>query len=415
MTRLRPAAAVLGLGLGAALAACAHRPAEPAPSRSYLYVWAGSDSVGGGASDFLAVVDADTASPTYAMVVATAPVGAAGTMPHHAEMTMPGTGQWLFANGFVAGRTWLFDLRNPLAPRVAAAIDSVPGFAKPHSFWRLPDGDVLATFQYGDGRRPGNPGGLVLFSPRGRVLRSASAADPAMPGAPVRTYSLDVAPSADRAITTSAPMEPVPSADVVQVWRLAGLEVLATLAVPHGASDSSWHMPFEVRFLPGDSLAFLNTYYCGLYVIAGLRTTAPRIEHVLSLPSPPDRSCGVPLLVGHWWIVPVGRAHRYLVFDIADPRHPRRAAELATDTTFLPHWMAREPGGDRVVLTSGLGDHRVLLARFDSARGVLAWDTTFHDPGTARLGVDLARTSWPHGAFGPAMPHAAIFSTPAKP
>ena len=402
------------LSLAAATAACARRPAAPRPSRSYLFVWAGADSARGGASDFLGVIDADTASPTYAMVVATAPVGAAGTMAHHTEMVMPAPGQWLFANGFMAGRTWLFDLADPLRPRVAATIDSVPGFVKPHSFWRLPDGDVLSTLQYGDGRRPGNPGGLVLFSPRGGVLRSASAADPAFPGAPIRTYSLDVAPAADRAITTSAPMDDVPSADVVQVWRVSDLTLLKTLAVP-ALADSTSRWPFEVRFLPGDSLAFLNTYSCGLYLLSRLTTPAPRLEHVLSLPKPQAFGCGVPLLVGHWWILPVGRAHRFLVFDIADPRHARQAGELATDTTFHPHWMAREPGSDRVVLTSGTGDQRVLLARFDSATGALAWDSTFRDPGAARLGVDFARTTWPHGTFGPAMPHAAIFSAPARP
>ena len=198
----------------------------------------------------------------------------------------------------------------------------------------------------------------------------------------------------------------------LQVWRLADLKLLRTLALAP-AADSTSRWPFEVRFLPGDSLAFLNTYHCGFYLLSGLASAAPRLEHVLSL-ALPAFACGVPLLVGHWWIVPVGQLHRYLVYDLADPRHPRQAGELATDATFLPHWMAREPGTDRVVLTSGSGDHRVLLARFDSAAGMLAWDSTFHDPGAGRLGVDFARQTWPHGSFGPAMPHGAIFNAAAK-
>jgi hypothetical protein len=55
-------------------------------------------------------------------------------------------------------------------------------------------------------------------------------------------------------------------------------------------------------------------------------------------------------------------------------------------------------------------DHRVLIARFDSVAGVLALDTTFRDPVTKRVGVDFNRRSWPGGEYGPALPHAAIFS-----
>jgi len=407
----------LGRVITAALAAnLAQGCAREAPSgsrtagHSYIYAFAGDDDKRPGDSDFLGVIDADPASPTYAHVVATAPIQAVGTMPHHMELTMPGNGQWLFANGFMSGRTFLFDLRSPLRPRVAATVESIPGFVKPHSYWRLPDGRIVATIQYGDGRQPGNAGGIALLTPQGRVLRTASAADTAFPGIPVRTYSLDVSPATDRLITTSTPMDGVPSADVVQVWRLSDLSLLRTLPMPVAVGDSAFHYPFEVRFLPGDTTAFLNTYYCGFFFLSDLNTTMPRIERVLSLPQPPNHGCAVPLLIGHYWIMPIARAHEYLVLDIADPHHPRRVGVLTTDSTYYPHWVTREPRTNRLVLTSGRGDHRVLLARFDSARGLLSWDSTFRDPDTKRLGVDFNRVSWPHGASGPAMPHGAVFS-----
>jgi hypothetical protein len=89
---------------------------------------------------------------------------------------------------------------------------------------------------------------------------------------------------------------------------------------------------------------------------------------------------------------------------------------LATDTTFRPHWISREPGSDRLVLTSGAVDHRVLLARFDTATGRMAFDSTFRDPGGAQLGVSFDRPDWPHGHSGSAMPHGAVFSAaPAAP
>ena len=136
---------------------------------------------------------------------------------------------------------------------------------------------------------------------------------------------------------------------------------------------------------------------------------------VRTLPRPRNDGCGVPLLMGHFWILPVGAAHEYRVYDVADPRHPRQVSALAVDTTYHPHWMARETGSERVVLTSDENDHRVLLARFDSVQGVLSLDATFRDPGATRPGVDFARRSWPHGDFGPAMPHGAIFSARPEP
>jgi hypothetical protein len=403
--------AILGAGCAAASA-----DGGAKPSRSYIYTFAGDDDRRAGDSDFLGVIDADPASPTYARVVATAPIGAVGTMPHHTELAMPAGGAWLFANGFMSGRTFLFDLADPLRPRLAATLDSVRGYARPHSYWRLADGRVLATLQFGDGTRPGNPGGVALLSSRGEVVRTASAADPRVAGLPIRTYSLDVAPAADRFITTSTPMEHGSSADVVQVWRLSDLSLLRTLPLDESAPDSTFHWPFEVRVLPGDSTALLNTWYCGFYLLSGLKGTEPRLERLLSLAPPGNRGCSVPLLVGRYWIVPVARAHQYLVYDVSDPRRPREVQALATDTTFRPHWISRERWSDRLVLTSGAVDHRVLVARFDTSTGQMSFDSTFRDPGSARLGVTFDRPSWPHGKSGGAMPHGAVFSAaPASP
>ena len=110
---------------------------EPAGDGKYLFVFAGDgdhakkmsgDHKHGAAvaadtthhSDFLAVIDVDSTSATYAQVVATAPIGATGTMPHHMELEMPTGGRPLFASGFMAGRTYLFDLSPPISRSAAA-------------------------------------------------------------------------------------------------------------------------------------------------------------------------------------------------------------------------------------------------------------------------------------------------------
>src|SRR5581483_5931286 len=114
-----------------------------APS-NYLYIWAGDGDKR--ESDFLAVIDVRPAKPRYGRIVATLPVGEAGTIAHHTEHEMP-KGGVLFANGFHAGKTFMFDLRNPESPRLFGSFGAAGSYTHPHSFVRLPNGNVLATFQ----------------------------------------------------------------------------------------------------------------------------------------------------------------------------------------------------------------------------------------------------------------------------
>jgi hypothetical protein len=387
---------------------------QPTAAGPYVYVFAGDADHGdhsAGESDFLAVIDADTTSPTYAHVLATTPIDAGGTMPHHTELEMPSGGRSLFANSFMTGRTYLFDFTNPLAPRIAGTLDSVPGFRMPHSFARLDDGNVLATMQFGDGKKMGDPGGLALFTSEGRFIRAVSSADSAFPAAGIRTYSLDVNPASDRVITTSSPMDTSSTtADVVQLWRLSDLRLLRTMQLPRTSRDSTSRYPFEVRFFPDGRSAFLNTYNCGFYYLSGLDGDAPNLEPVLALEHPRNIGCGVPLLIGNWWIMPISSAHEFVVFDLSDPRTPRRASTLTTDSTFLPHWMSRDPGSNRIVLSAEGKFPSVRMARFDSTTGTLAWDERFRERPDGPPGMSFDRAEWPHGKTGPAQPHGTVFS-----
>ena len=74
---------------------------------------------------------------------------------------MPEDGQ-LFLNGFKSGRSFVIDLRDPLQPSVASAFTTVGDFSFPHSFERLSNGNVIATFQNGkDGQVV--TGGIAFF------------------------------------------------------------------------------------------------------------------------------------------------------------------------------------------------------------------------------------------------------------
>ena len=389
---------------------------QTAAAGSYLYVFAGDANHGDHTaveSDFLAVIDADSASPTYAQVLSTTPIGAGGTMPHHTEMEMPTGGRSLFANSFMTGRTYLFDFANPVAPRVAGMLDTVPGLRTPHSYARLADGNVLTTMQFGDGKTKGDPGGLALFTAEGRFIRATSSADSSIPGAGIRTYSLDVSAATDRVITTSTPMDTSSTtADVVQLWRLSDLTLLRTVSFPRTSPDSTSRYPFEVRFFPNGRSAILNTYNCGFYYLSGLDGAAPTLEAVLALENPRNIGCGVPLLIGTWWIMPISSAHEFVVYDVSDPRRPRRASALATDSTFYPHWMSREVGTDRIVLSAEGKHPSVRMVRFDSTAGTLRWDERFREKPDGPLGVSFDRAEWPHGKTGPAQPHGTVFSRP---
>ena len=194
------------------IAGACSRAASPG---RYLFVWAGDSAAK--ASDFLAVIDANPSSPTYGSVVTSLPTGAAGTHPHHTEAEMPADGH-LLANGFHAGRTWLFDLTEPRQPKIITSFGDLAGYSHPHTYLRLADGNVLATFQYkADSAAPMTmpehggmslggvhaTGGLVEMDERGTLIRSGSAADAVHSG---RTHlSVQRARDSGRRIVRSRP------------------------------------------------------------------------------------------------------------------------------------------------------------------------------------------------------------------
>lgn len=378
-----------------------------------LYVWTGPHGTDqkNASNDFLAVIDADPSSARYGAVLATGDAGVPGAMAHHSEFVLP-EGRPLFASDYEAGKVFLFDLSNARAPRVIRRIDSIPGFRQPHSFVRLPNGNVLATLQYGNGKLAGDPGGLAEFDPTGRLLRTSSGADSSFRGARIRTYSIASLPAVDRIVTTSTPMDKERTADVIQVWRLSDLRLLKTLAVPPAPGDSVEFYPFEVRALADGKRAILNTYYCGFYLISGLESDDPRLELVHSMRQPIRIGCSVPVIVGHLMVVPIAYDHSVVVLNVADPSHPIEVSRLASDSTVLPHWASADLMGSRIAISGqDDGEARVLIARLDSMTGRLSWDAQFRDSASTRLGLGFTQTVWPHGRTGHVMPHGVLFGS----
>jgi len=406
---------------------CAVSLVAAKPSRpSYLFLWAGDAD--GKASDFLAVIDATPSSSHYGEIVASIPTGVVGAHPHHTEAVLPANGH-LLANGFGAGRTWLFDLTQPLHPKVVTSFGDLAGYSHPHTYVRLGDGNVLTTFQYKampgdmDMHHASGPmtmsnsvvhftGGLVEMNERGHVLRSGNASDPAIDQKHIYPYAVLPMPSINRAISTTTDMneaDTLATSEWVQFWRLSDLKLLKSVALKPGPRGNENKYTGEPRLLPDGKSVYVHTFNCGLYLFRDVDRPEPKADFVMSFEG---TNCGVPILAGHYWLQTVPDAHALLAMDISDPMHPREVSRLAIGEDEGPHWISIDPTGTRVVLNSagnGKGN-RLYIVNFDPKTGHLAFDDKFRDPGSARPGIYLTGKTWPHGFTGTATPHGTVFS-----
>ena len=374
---------------------------------SYLFVWAGDDA--GKSADFLAVIDADAASPHYGRVVASVAVPGPLGQPHHTELEMP-PGGFLLANAFESGRTVLFDMRRPSRPAVVTTFGTLDGYMHPHTYIRLPNGHALATFQYRGGHAKNSEGGgLVEFSQRGRLFRSSSAMDPAAQGELFRPYSLVALPHLDRIVSTNTAMhEKDGDTRTIQIWRLSDLKLLRTVRLPAGPQGSEQQNPGEPWVLGDGKTVLIHTFSCGLYQLDGADGPEFSVRHVHTFEG---KQCDVPLRIGHYWLQTLHSAHALAVFDVSDPAHMREVSRVTFDDKQKPHWISADAAGRRIVLNSGeYGEHRLFLLNFNPQTGRLVLDERFRDAGSNRAGVSMDGKVWPHGFRGDAYPHGTVFS-----
>lgn len=346
--------------------------------------------------DFLAVFDIRPGR-SFGKLVAVLPVGKAA-MVHHTNYAEP-PDDILYANDWIENRTYVFDLRDPRHPRLLRKFGSVGAYRYPHSFVYLANGNTLATFQYSGGFNRA-PGGLVEFDPEGRVVRTASAAVPGHPD--IRPYSLTVSEKLDRVVTGSADMMGAQVSHVAQVWRLSDLKLIKTMRLPpqphwfyDTAADSS-----EPRVLADDKTVVVPTFNCGLFLVRNLASDNPTLRHIYDFGY---RTCEVPVIVGDYLVETMQSGHAIASLDLRDPEHPRVVSRIFLPSDEYPHWLAHEPGGDRLVITGyGALATRVRFATIDRRNGKLKLE---------RSTIDFTRT-WPDGWQGSAIPHGAVFSNP---
>jgi hypothetical protein len=390
----------------------------------YLFAWAG-DPTGRG-EDFIVVIDADPDSPGYGKLVASAASGLPTRQVHHTEYWMP-AGGLLFANDHKAGRTVVIDLRDPLHPHAHAAFGDLDGFSHPHSFLRLPNGHVLASFQveghmgHGSGRetdshamatpvtdagaQPGVHGGLVEIDDEGRVVRSVSTADPARPDDLLMAYSLLPLPDIDRVIVTNSSMRLEDrSGHTYQIFRLHDLKWLSTNDFDAAPGRYGEINPEEARRGP-DGAVYVQTTGCGIERVTDIASDRPRSKLVWQFPG---SACGVPSIVSHYLIQSVPILHAIVVLDIKDGAHPAEVTRVVLDPAITPHWTGYDAGTHRLAVT-GYGENRLFMLTFNPDTGALAIDLAFHDD-RGNPGFDLDNRTWPHGWTGSATAHGVVFS-----
>jgi WD40 repeat protein len=380
--------------------------AQAADKPQYVFVWAGDDAKK--SEDFLAVIDADPKSKTYGQTVVTVSVpGPTGT-PHHTELVMPANGH-LLANQHDSGKTAVFDVRDPLHPKLLHTYGDLAGFAHPHTYIRDGKQNVLATFQYrGAPHQAGHkmhaePGGLVSFTEAGKVLASGSAADPSAKDELIRPYSVVALPKIGRAVTTNTSMhfKDEGTSRTIQIWRLRDLKLLQTIVLPSTGSGKGSELPGEPVLAADGKSVLIHTFSCGLYEVKNI-DTKPVVRPLRTFDA---EFCGVPLRIGRYWVGTLFDKHAVAVYDLNTP-DVKEVSRVTLDDKQRPHWLSADATGKRIVLNSGeYGEHRLYLLDFDATTGALKVDENFRDAGSSSAGVSMDGKKW-----GDAYPHGAVFS-----
>jgi hypothetical protein len=376
-----------------------------ARASDYLYVWGmetrdpskpmpAPETMG---RDFLAVFDVRSSSRDFGKLIAMLPVGTKAQMAHHTNYEMPADGR-LFASDYMAGEGYVFDLKAPDHPKLLADFSAAGAYTHAHSFERLSNGNTLATYQF-KGQPDVAAGALVELDPTGRLVRASDASDAADPF--IRPYSLVAVPAQDRVVTTSAPMMPTDKAShVIQIWRLSDLKLIKSIVLPRPPrfADAIAKNAYEPRLLEDGKTVLVLTSGCGLYEVTDLGGDNPGAQFLYDFGY---RACGVPAVAGRYWIQTTS-GHSLVSLDVGDLSKVKEVGRLALDSDALPHWVSKEPAGNRLVITGfgSLATHAI-FAKIDPKTGALTLE---------QRQIDFDR-KWPDGWNGPAMPHGALLST----
>jgi hypothetical protein len=198
-------------------------------------------------------------------------------------------------------------------------------------------------------------------------------------------------------------MDNVFSGVTYQVWRLSDLKLLRTTNLDIGDNHYGHVSPEEPRVGP-DGAVYVQTLGCGIESISNIDKDQPTSKLVYNFPG---SMCGVPTIVGHYFIQSVPVTHGLVVVDIANGNKPVEVSRLKLSDTFSPHWTGWDEKMQRVVVTGT--EPRLFLLKLDQATGALTMDDAFHDA-DGKPGFSFADRDWPQGWKGSGLPHGVVFS-----
>jgi hypothetical protein len=192
----------------------------------------------------------------------------------------------------------------------------------------------------------------------------------------------------------------------IQLWRLSDLRLLKTVELPQ--AQTVGRDPYEPRMLP-DGTIFISTGRGGLYRVRGTEADKFGADLVFDFRS---EFSAVPLVIGRYWVQPLGQIRQVVSLDISDPNAPKPISALQFDERQSPHWLAYDNLNARIVMANaGINpESRLWMLKFDRSSGALSIDDKFRDAGSLRPGVSFDREEWPHGRTGAAIPHGTVFS-----
>jgi selenium-binding protein 1 len=148
-------------------------------------------------NDFLAVIDVQQGSPSFAKVVYQLDLGSAGNETHHFGYT--DDRQYIWGLTLFSNRAFLIDVAtDPAKPRLVKVIENLgapAGFSSPHSAYGLP-GQMLISFL--SGKDGGLPTGLAKFTNDGQFVSKID-----FPAEAPYGYDVAVKPDLNRMVTSS--------------------------------------------------------------------------------------------------------------------------------------------------------------------------------------------------------------------
>jgi hypothetical protein len=378
-------------------------------------------------------------------VLATVPVRSSGNEPQELNDVFRYDGR-VFASGMLGNRVFVFDLRDPETPRLAAVADlNGRRYWAPRGIVSLPNGRVIVAcpdraHHLGLPRElTGAPGGLVELDASGRVTREITAGSEESRGYIVAPSGAAVVPAARAVVTTSqahgyavsARGEPAVGI-TVQIWKGADLKLGRTVPLEAGPRGEENLGPITARAMRKRPIAYVNTHEGGALYVSdsiGIDDSAFRLAFDFGAGSFPVGAAVTP--DDRYYVTALSGRQQVVLLDLSDPLRPRLQSSVRLDRD--PGSSARQAGRPRAGGPGGLamasdgsrvavanytvdaptykrdGDHRVYLLRLDGEEGQLRVDNGFRDETTDEVGIDFNRAKWPHGATGPARPRGLLF------